>query len=139
MMQKESPILLVDDSMAMRHTVKNILTSAGYTNIQVASDGKEALAKIKEATDHNQMFKVIFLDWNMPEMDGLEFLKICRGELAIKDTAIIMLTAVSDQKSVVLALGSGATSYITKPVSAETIIKKIEQIGNWFAAQGKSS
>jgi two-component system chemotaxis response regulator CheY len=138
MMQKDSPILLVDDSMAMRQTVKNVLSSTGYTNVQVASNGKEALAKIRGAMDNGQMFKVIFLDWNMPEMDGLEFLKVCRTDLGLKEVAIIMLTAVSDQKSVVLALGSGATSYITKPVSAETIVKKITQIGAWLNTQGRN-
>ena len=139
MLQKDSPILLVDDSMAMRQTVKNILSLNGYTNVHVASNGKEALAKIKSAFENSQMYKVIFLDWNMPEMDGMEFLKICRGDLDLKEVAIIMLTAVSDQKSVITALGSGATSYITKPVSAETVLKKIEQISGWLATQGKKA
>jgi len=139
MMQKESPILLVDDSMAMRQTVKNVLGGVGYNNVHVASNGKEALDKIRDATKTGTMYKVIFLDWNMPEMDGLAFLRVCRGDLDLKDVAIIMLTAVSDQKSVVTALGSGATSYITKPVSAETIVKKIEQIGNWLGAQEKTA
>jgi two-component system chemotaxis response regulator CheY len=139
MMPKDSSILLVDDSMAMRQTVKSVLASSGYVNVHLASNGKEALAKIRGALDSRQMYKVIFLDWNMPEMDGLEFLKICRNDMELDDVAIIMLTAVSDQKSVVTALGAGATSYITKPVSAETIIKKLEQIGNWIDTQGVSA
>jgi len=138
-MQKDSPILLVDDSMAMRQTVKNALISLGHLNVQVASNGKEALAKIRSAIEAQQMYEIIFLDWNMPEMDGLAFLKVCRGDLGLKDVAIIMLTAVSDQKSVVTALSSGATSYITKPVSVETISKKIEQVSTWMNNQRKNA
>jgi two-component system chemotaxis response regulator CheY len=139
MLQKDVPILLVDDSMAMRQTVKNVLMTEGFSNVHVASNGKEALAKVKRSIEENLLYKIIFLDWNMPEMDGLEFLKTCRTDMGLKDIAIIMLTAVSDQKSVVQALGIGATSYITKPVSAETILKKLEQIGGWLETHGKTS
>ena len=132
---KDIPILLVDDSIAIRQIVKNVLISAGFTNIHAASNGKEALAKIQTASTEDQMFRIIFLDWNMPEMDGLAFLKVCRSDLGLKDIAIIMLTAVSDQKSVVSALSSGATAYITKPVAGETILKRIEQVAKWFESQ----
>lgn len=136
---KESPILLVDDSMAMRQTVKNVLASHGHMNIHAASNGKEALTKIRESTKSGAEYRVIFLDWNMPEMDGLEFLRICRNDMGLKNIAIIMLTAVSDQKSVVTALNNGATSYITKPVSAETIMKKIGQVSGWLDAQDRKA
>jgi two-component system chemotaxis response regulator CheY len=139
MIEKDSPILLVDDSMAMRHTVKNILSASGYTKVQSAGNGIEALQKIRVAIKENRIYKVVFLDWNMPEMDGLAFLKACRGDLGLKNMAIIMLTAVSDQKSVVQALSCGATSYITKPVSAETIMKKLDQVGSWIESRGKKT
>ncbi|MDR3450684.1 MAG: response regulator [Alphaproteobacteria bacterium] len=135
MLHKDSPILLVDDSVTMREMVKDVLVSDGYTNIQSAQDGKDALVKLKRALTMGEMYKVIFLDWNMPEMDGLSFLKICRGDLGLKDVAIVMLTAVSDQKNVVKALSNGATSYITKPVSAATLLKKLKQVSDWFMAR----
>ena len=138
-MEKDAPILLVDDSMAMRHTIKSALTSLGYMNTHLASNGKEALMKIRDALEANQMYQLIFLDWNMPEMDGLTLLKICREELSLKDVAIIMLTAVSDQKSIVTALNRGANSYITKPVSVDTISKKIEQVSAWIDNQRKNA
>jgi len=138
MLPKDSPILLVDDSQAIRQLVKNVLISEGYTDIQSAADGKEALSKIKGVMNNDKMYKVIFLDWNMPEMDGLEFLKICRGDLHLNEIAIVMLTAVSDQKSVVTALSNGATAYITKPVSSETVLKRLDQIGKWFESQGRA-
>jgi two-component system, chemotaxis family, chemotaxis protein CheY len=139
MLSHDAPILLVDDSMAIRQTVQKALNSAGYTNIDVASNGNEALDKIKDAITANQLYKIIFLDWKMPDMDGLAFLKICRSDLNLKDVAIIMLTAVTDQKSLILAMGSGATSFMIKPTSAEAILKKVEQVGNWIEAQGRDA
>ena len=137
-MEKDAPILLVDDSMAMRQTIKSSLASLGYTNISVASNGIDALSKIRDSIETSALFQMIFLDWNMPEMDGITFLKICRGELGLKNLAIIMLTAVSDQKSIVMALDAGANSYITKPVSVDTISKKIQQVSAWIDNQRKS-
>ena len=138
-MNKDAPILLVDDSMAMRQTVKSVIFSLGYKNIHMASNGIEALAKIQASINAGAPYQLIFLDWNMPEMDGYNLLKLCRGDLRLKntDTAIVMLTAVSDQKSIIQALEAGANSFITKPVSAETISTKIEQISAWMEGQRK--
>lgn len=138
-MQKDISILLVDDSIAMRHTIKNMLNDLGYANIHTASNGVDALNKIRNSIAAGQVYPLIFLDWNMPEMDGLTLLKICRGELGLKDVAIVMLTAVSDQKSVVEAMNSGVTSYITKPVSTDIIAKKLVQVDAWMNNQRKCS
>jgi CheY-like chemotaxis protein len=134
MLSPDAPILLVDDDVVMLQTTQKILNGAGLKNIHLAGNGKEALDKIKVALEAKQMFKIIFLDWNMPEMDGLSFLKVCRGDLAIKDVAIIMITSFSDQKSLILALGSGATTFMTKPVSSDALLRKVEQIANWIDA-----
>lgn len=134
MLSLDAPILLVDDDVAMLQSTQKSLNDAGYTNIHVAVDGKEGLEKIHAALKADSMYKIILLDWNMPEMDGLAFLKICRGDLALKDVAIIMVTSFTDQKSLILALGSGATTFMTKPVSGEAILRKVEQIANWIDA-----
>jgi two-component system chemotaxis response regulator CheY len=134
MLSLDSPILLVDDDVVMQQTTQKALHTAGYTNIDLADNGKQALEKIKTVLEAKKMYKIIFLDWNMPEMDGLAFLKICRGELALKDVAIIMVTSFTDQKSLILALGSGATTFMKKPVSAESILRKLEQIATWIDA-----
>ncbi len=134
-MEKDTPILLVDDSIAMRQTLKSVLLGLGFGNLQTASNGIEALTKIRASVDSEAAFKLIFLDWNMPEMDGFRMLQVCRTELKLQDTAIIMLTAVSDQASIIKALNAGANSYITKPASAETISKKIKQVSAWMEAQ----
>ncbi|MFA5041238.1 MAG: response regulator [Bdellovibrionales bacterium] len=134
MLSSDTPLLLVDDDVAMRDSTVKLLSEAGYKNIHVANNGKEALEKIKAVVKTDNMYKIIMLDWNMPEMDGLSFLKVCRGDLALKDVAIIMMTSNTDQKSLILALGSGATTFLPKPVSAETLLRKVEQIGNWINA-----
>ena len=134
MLSPDAPILLVDDDVVMLQTTQKVLNGAGYTNIHVAKDGEEALAMMKAAIAAKNMYKIIFLDWNMPKMDGLAFLKICRGELALRDVAIIMVTSFTDQKSLILALGSGATIFMTKPVADDAILRKVEQIANWIDA-----
>jgi two-component system, chemotaxis family, chemotaxis protein CheY len=134
MLSPNAPILVVDDDVAMQQTTTKTLNEAGYSNVRIANNGKEALEIIKAVVSTKDMFKIIILDWNMPEMDGLSFLKICRGDLALKDIAIIMVTAFTDQKNLILALGSGATTFMPKPVSPETLLRKIEQIGNWIDA-----
>lgn len=131
-MDKDFGILLADDSMVMRQTVKSVLASEGYFNVQVASTGVDALAKIRESIANKAPFKLIFMDWNMPGMDGLSLLKLCRGDLGLKDTAIIMLTAVSDQQSVISVMKAGANAYLIKPVSADMIISKLEQVTAWM-------
>jgi len=128
------PILVVDDSAVIRQTVKGTLDNMGCACVDVAANGAEALKKCKAKS-----FKVIFLDWNMPEMDGLAFLKAYRGELGIKNTAVVMLTAMSDKKDILLALENGATDYVTKPVSIDTIQKKMAQAIEWLAKQEKKS
>lgn len=134
MLPVDMPILIVDDDIALKQSAQNALSGAGYKNVHMASNGKEALQKIETALAEKNMYKIIFLDWNMPEMDGLAFLKICRAELVLKDVAIIMITSFTDQKSLILALGSGATTFMTKPISSEAFVRKVDQIANWINA-----
>lgn len=125
MIDPTSPILLVDDSSTMRMTTQKTLASGGFTNITTAGNGRAAYELIKKAKEEGQMFHIILLDWNMPEMDGIELLRLCRGELGLHETPIVMLTAVTDQRSVTTALECGATAYITKPVDPALLLEKV--------------
>ncbi|MEM6901934.1 MAG: response regulator, partial [Pseudomonadota bacterium] len=105
---------------------------AGYTEVDEAKTGAEALEKIDEVLGGGHLYDVVFIDWGMPEMDGLTFLKECRKRSELDDTALVMLTGESERTSVMEAIGAGATAYIVKPVSAEELTEKVGKIKDWL-------
>ena len=113
-------ILLVDDSRTIRNIQKNILTKLGHTEIGEAADGVEALKAI-EVADPDLML----LAWHMPNMDGLTLLKKVR-ELG-KTFPIIMCTTEAEKSRVIQAIQAGASNYVVKPFSTETMAEKIDQ------------
>ncbi len=112
-------VLLVDDSNAIAMVVGKMLKDAGYEVVR-AKDGQDAVDIIGQ--DNN--FQVILLDWNMPEMDGLEFLKY-NQENKIINCPIIMMTTENKPEKIVLALQHGAKEYIMKPFTQDILISKI--------------
>ncbi len=127
----DSPILVIDDSQIMRRSLRNFLANEGYKNTEEASNGIIALEKIEEAKKRKSAFRLILLDWAMPEMDGLTFLKRCREDRDLDDTAIIMVTAISDQAHTIEAFESGVTAYLPKPFRQEDIAKTMKQVLAW--------
>jgi len=119
----ELNFLIVDDSTTMRKIIKLNLTKIGYSNIIEAAHGVEALQKLS-----TEKIDLIFSDWNMPEMNGLQFLQKVRSQSGYQDIPIIMLTTVSTQDEVVAALKAGASSYIVKPFTADKLKEKIEAV-----------
>lgn len=120
-------IMLVDDSRTIRNIQKNILSKLGHTDIVEAADGVEGLKKIEESTPD-----LILLAWNMPNMDGLTFLKKVRAQ-GMK-MPIIMCTTEAEKTRVVQAIQAGASNYVVKPFSMETMADKINQTMKKFAA-----
>jgi two-component system chemotaxis response regulator CheY len=114
-------MLLVDDSVTMRRIQKTQINSLGITDILEAGDGQEALGKLKS----NMPIDMVLLDWNMPIMDGMAFLKTVRADAAFKDVKVIMCTSESEKSKVVEALKSGANNYIVKPFTPEALKEKI--------------
>ena len=114
-------ILVVDDSIIMRNIVKNIFTELKI-NCQYleAPNGKKAF-QLLETNNVN----LVFLDWNMPEMDGLEFLKKVRAMPAYSELPIIMVTSEAAKYNVVEALQTGATDYIVKPINDKVFKAKV--------------
>jgi two-component system chemotaxis response regulator CheY len=88
-----------------------------------AGNGKEALRILGE-----QRIDLVLLDWNMPELSGLDFLKRVRGQEAFKNLPIIMITSESARYNVVEALKNGATDYIVKPVNEKIFIEKLSKV-----------
>jgi two-component system chemotaxis response regulator CheY len=113
-------VLLVDDSRAIRNIQKNVLAQMGSMEIIEAADGVEALARV---TDDQP--DLILLDRNMPNMDGLEFLAKLRG--AGNKTPVIMCTTEAEKSRVIEAIKAGATNYIVKPFTPESLAAKINE------------
>ncbi|MBD3391843.1 MAG: response regulator [Chitinivibrionales bacterium] len=114
-------ILLVDDSSTMRRIQKNQLTALGLKDIIEAEDGKQAQEKLKAGMPVD----VVLLDWNMPEMDGMAFLKIVRADATYNDVKIIMCTSESEKAKVLECLKAGANDYMVKPFTPESLQKKL--------------
>lgn len=127
-MSKPLKILLVDDFEMIRSLLKQALKQLGYTDLTEAVDGMDALEKINKACDSGQPFDLVFLDWNMPKMTGIEVVQKCKSEDKYKNLPFIMITAEREQKSVVTALKAGVSDYVIKPFSPRQLSSKIERI-----------
>jgi two-component system chemotaxis response regulator CheY len=119
-------VLVVDDSAVMRRIHKNTLLENGVAegDIFEAENGETALT-ISQAED----IGVFLLDWNMPKIDGLEFVKRVRVIEKYRDTPIFMITSEAAKYNVVEAVKAGVTNYIIKPVQGNTLWQKI---GKYF-------
>ncbi|MBF0417929.1 MAG: response regulator [Magnetococcales bacterium] len=119
-------VLIVDDSSVMRKIVARGLRQAGFTitDILEAGNGQEGMDLL--ATDTN--FKLILSDWNMPVMDGLNFVKSVRsGAPAIKNIPIVMVTTEGGESKVGAAMEAGANGHIKKPFTPETLQAELER------------
>jgi two-component system chemotaxis response regulator CheY len=117
-------ILVVDDSRIIRNIVKNTFTELKIPcHFLEAENGKKALQLLE-----TKKVDLVFLDWNMPEMDGMEFLKIVRAMPNYSDLPIIMVTSESAKYNVVEALQNGATDYIVKPIREKVFMEKLAEI-----------
>lgn len=133
-MSKQLRILLVDDFEMIRSLLKQALKQLGHTDLTEAVDGVDAFEKITKAKDDGTPFDIVFLDWNMPRMTGIEVVQKCKENDALKAIPFIMITAEREQKSVVAALKAGVSDYVIKPFSPKQLASKIERIVNSSSA-----
>lgn len=117
---KNMPILIVDDYKTMLRIVRNLLKQLGFENVDEATDGQMALTKVKE-----KKYGLIISDWNMEPMSGFELLTRIRAEEATKALPFIMVTAESKTDNVIAAKKAGVNNYIVKPFNAETLKQKL--------------
>lgn len=113
--------LVVDDSAVMRKVLIGALARAEITEVDQASDGKEAVDAVM-AADYN----LILMDWNMPNMLGIDAVRAIRA--AGKTMPIIMVTTEAEKSRVIEALKAGASNYIIKPFEPATIVSKIQEV-----------
>lgn len=119
-------VLIIDDFEVIRASLKKILNQMQMKKVIEAVDGMDAIEKLA-AENGSPPFDLIFLDWNMPRMNGLEFLLFCKKNDSYKNIPILMTTAEREKKSVILALGAGAADYIVKPFKTQVIQAKVEK------------
>ena len=117
-------IMVVDDSRIMRNTVKGVFSGLNIPCSYVeASDGEEALTLLE-----TEQIDLILLDWNMPKLSGIDFLKTVRADTRFNNLPIIMVTSETAKFSVIEALKNGATDYVTKPINLELFKEKIARL-----------
>ena len=121
--EKNLPILIVDDYKTMLRIIHNLLKQLGFENVEEATDGGMALEKLRE-----KHFGLIISDWNMEPMTGFELLKHVRADEKLKAIPFIMITAESKTENVVAAKEAGVSNYIVKPFNAETLKTKLVSV-----------
>ena len=115
--------LVVDDFSTMRRIVRNLLKELGFTNVQEAEDGVEALNKLRGAE-----FDFVVSDWNMPNMTGIELLRNIRADAKLKHLPVLMVTAEAKKENIIEAAQAGASGYVVKPFTAATLDEKLKKI-----------
>ncbi|MEL6498708.1 MAG: response regulator [Planctomycetota bacterium] len=113
-------IMLIDDSKTMRNIQKSVLRQLGYTQIEEACDGQDALSKVGAFAPD-----LLLVDWNMPNMDGLTFVK--RYRQTDRTTPIIMVTTESEKSRVIEAIKAGVNNYVVKPFTPDVLSQRISE------------
>jgi two-component system chemotaxis response regulator CheY len=123
MVNKNISFLVVDDFPTMRRIVRSLLKELGFTNVEEAEDGQEALNKLKAGG-----FDFVVADWNMPNLDGMEMLKQIRADPALANMPVLMVTAEAKKENIIAAAQAGASGYVVKPFTAATLDEKLNKI-----------
>lgn len=113
---KKMPVLIVDDYKTMLRIIGNLLKQLGFDNVDEATDGTEALAKMRQ-----KPYGLVISDWNMHPMTGYDLLKEVRADEKLNKTPFIMVTAESKTENVIAAKQAGVNNYIVKPFNAQTL------------------
>lgn len=116
-------VLVVDDYPTMVRIVRTLLEQLNFRNIDEASDGTQALEKLRQDT-----YGLVISDWNMSPMTGIDLLRAVRADDALKDIPFIMITAEIKSENVIAAKQAGVSTYIVKPFTARTLKAKLESV-----------
>lgn len=116
-------ILVVDDFSTMRRIVRNLLKELGFSNVQEAEDGVDALKKLRV-----EKFDFVVSDWNMPNMTGIDLLREIRKDNTLKHLPVLMVTAEAKRENIIEAAQAGASGYVVKPFTATTLDEKLQKI-----------
>ncbi len=116
--------IVVDDSKAMRTILRRLLEGCGYDQIDEAANGEEGLKVLRQGGRPGLML----VDWNMPVMNGLEFITAVREVPIFNSTVIMMITTETAVERIEQAIAAGADEYLMKPFSREVLLEKLEML-----------
>ncbi|MFN8706970.1 MAG: response regulator [Phycisphaerae bacterium] len=116
--------LIIDDSRAMRRILRQIVEPLGFEILE-ASNGQEGLACLHQAG----RVEVCLVDWNMPVMNGLQFIMAVRSDESWKDTKLVMVTTETEPSQMARALMAGVDEFVMKPFTGDILIDKLRLIG----------
>jgi two-component system, chemotaxis family, chemotaxis protein CheY len=112
--------LVIDDSRTVRAIIGRILRDEGIEVVE-AANGREGLERLRQSPG----VELVLVDWNMPEMNGLEFVEAVRADRAYDPVRIMMVTTETEQGQVVRALEAGANEYLMKPFTRDVLVAKL--------------
>ncbi|HET6574179.1 MAG TPA: response regulator [Fimbriiglobus sp.] len=112
--------LVIDDSRAMRAIIRKTLTEVGVKVVE-AGDGREGLEQLRQTPD----VELVLVDWNMPVLNGLDFIRAVRADRSYDPVRIMMVTTETEQEQLVRALEAGADEYLMKPFTKEVLVAKL--------------
>jgi len=118
-------ILIADDASSMRLTIKAMLNGFGLNDVTEATNGNNAWELLNAA---NPPIGLILSDQNMPECTGMEFLKRVRADAKFAKIPFLLVTSEGEKQMIVDAIKAGVSNYVTKPVDAEALKKKLEAV-----------
>lgn len=116
--------LIIDDSRAMRRILRQIVEPLGF-EIMEAGNGQEGLACLHQV-DHVEL---VLVDWNMPVMNGLEFVKAVRSDDGWREMKLVMVTTETEPAQMARALMAGVDEFVMKPFTADILLDKLRLIG----------
>ncbi|MGG6739739.1 UNVERIFIED_CONTAM: chemotaxis response regulator CheY [Streptococcus suis] len=119
--------LVVDDFSTMRRIVRNLLKELGYTNVDEAEDGVQALQKLR-----SDQFDFVVSDWNMPNMDGLTMLQEIRKDPALSKLPVLMVTTEAKKENIVAAAQAGANGYVVKSTDPKEFMGTVADTGIYW-------
>jgi len=117
--------IVVDDSRAMRLILRRIVGQLGF-DVTEAEDGQAAMTKLAAL---DKVPELALIDWNMPNMNGLEFVSAVRADARLREMTLVMVTTESEQGQIVRALAAGAHEYVIKPFTAGAMVEKLALLG----------
>lgn len=125
-MSKNASILVVEDNVTTRLYIKRILKKLGYEKVMAVDDGETALLELKV-----KKFDMIISDWEMPNLNGLDFLRTIRKKPGLRNIPFLMVTAEKEVSKIQKALKQGVDNYVVKPFEPGHLKGKIqEMLGN---------